>query len=160
MRFEITEIPSLSGRKAHVYSVVVQGDDETLLEQFFDENKEGHADDLRTMLAKIQTMADDTGCKREFFKEGEGSLADGVVALRCNEMRLYGIYFNSTVILFGSGGVKRKGARAYQEIPELNAKARQVREIARKINKAIDDGDIRIEYDGTINYENWEDYEQ
>ena len=58
------------------------------------------------MLHKIIVMATKTGCLKQFFKEGEGSLADGVVALSVGNLRLYGIYFNNTVVLLGSGGEK------------------------------------------------------
>ena len=104
-------------------------------------------------------MADDTGCRREFFKEGEGKLADGVMALSVGRLRLYGIYFNKTVVLFGSGGYKPEGIRAYQEDPFLNSKVKQVKCIAEKINKGICEGNIKIKKDGTIDYENFEDYE-
>ena len=156
MKFEIKELEELSGKKAHIYSVVLDGDDNTLLEQFFNENM-GHANELQTMLSKIRTMADDTGCRRQFFKEGEGAWADGVVALKAGQLRLYGMYFNNALVLFGSGGWK--DVRAYQEDPKLNAKAQQVREIAKKINKAINEREILIGGDGEIDTKNWEDYE-
>ena len=98
MKFEIKELEELSGKKARIYSVIIDGEEDTLLEQFFNENK-NHADELQTMLSKIKTMADDTGCRRQFFAEGEGAWADGVVALKAGKLRLYGIYFNNTVVL-------------------------------------------------------------
>lgn len=156
MKFEIKELEELSGKKARIYSVIIDGEEDTLLEQFFNGNK-NHADELQTMLSKIKTMADDTGCRRQFFAEGEGAWADGVVALKAGKLRLYGIYFNNTVVLFGSGGWKN--VRAYQDDPELNAKAQQVREIAKRMNKAIREREILIGGDGEIDTGNWEDYE-
>jgi|WetSurMetagenome_2_1015567.scaffolds.fasta_scaffold67623_2 hypothetical protein len=155
MKFDITEIEELSGDKASIYSVVIDGQDETLLEQFFNDNEE-YKEELSTILSKIKTMADKTGCRKCFFKEGEGKLADGVVALKGGKLRLYGLYFNNTVVLFGSGGYK--DVRAYQDDPSLNYKAEEVKQIANKINKAILDGSIKIE-NGEINDEDWEDYE-
>ena len=67
------------------------------------------------------------------------------------------MYFNNALVLFGSGGWK--DVRAYQEDPKLNAKAQQVREIAKKINKAINEREILIGGDGEIDTKNWEDYE-
>ena len=40
MGFEITEIEELSGNKARIYSVIIDGEEGTLLEQFFEENKD------------------------------------------------------------------------------------------------------------------------
>ena len=39
MSFQIKEMDSLSGTKAHIYSVLFDGDDDTLIEQFFNENE-------------------------------------------------------------------------------------------------------------------------
>lgn len=156
--FEIVELEELSGRQAHIYSVSVDNENDTLLDQFFEENKQ-YKEELEKIYVRIKVMADDTGCRREFFKEGEGKLADGVMTLSVGRLRLYGIYFNKTVVLFGSGGYKPEGIRAYQEDPFLNSKVKQVKCIAEKINKGICEGNIKIKKDGTIDYENFEDYE-
>ena len=102
-------------------------------------------------------MSEKTGCIRDFFKEGEGVLADGVMALKVGKLRLYGLYFNKTVVLFGSGGVKN--VRAYQEDPYLNAKAEQMKYIASKINAGIRDRSIKIGEDGTIDCKDFEVYD-
>nr|DAX99614.1 MAG TPA: hypothetical protein [Caudoviricetes sp.] len=156
MGFTIVELEDLSGTKARIYSVVFDGDKETLLEQFFDENA-AHEKQLTKMLAKIKTMANDTGCLRQFFKEGEGKLGDGVVALSTGKLRLYGIYFNNTVVLLGSGGIKN--VRAYQEDPSLNRKAEQVKYIASKINKGIIDRTIKVTANGELDCINFEVYD-
>lgn len=38
MKFEIVEIEDLSGEQAHIYSLQIKGQEQTLLEQFFEEN--------------------------------------------------------------------------------------------------------------------------
>ena len=128
----------------------MEGDEHSLIEQFFNENTD-HIEDLMLVRDRIHTMAHYTGCRRNFFKEGEGAWADGVVALKgTGQLRLYGIYFNHTVVLFGSGGYKVANIRAYEEDPQLNAKAQQMREIAKELNKRILNREIRIEDDGQI----------
>ena len=102
-------------------------------------------------------MARKTGCLKQFFKEGEGKFANGVVALSVGNLRLYGIYFNSTVILLGSGG--EKNVRAYQDDPILNAKVEQIMYIAKKINDAIADREIIVSDNGELNFDNFEVYE-
>lgn len=155
MSFQIKEMDSLSGTKAHIYSVLFDGDDDTLIEQFFNENEEN--EHLTEMLRRIITMANDTGCCRQFFREGEGRLGDGVVALAVGNLRLYGIYFNNTIILLGSGGIKN--VRAYQDDPFLNAKVEQIKYVAAKINKGIREKDITLSEDGGLNFDNFEVYE-
>lgn len=152
MNFDIQEVEELSGSQARIYTVLVEGDEDTLLEQFFDANAE-HVEELTDIVTRLKVMGTRTGCQRHFFTEGEGALGDGVIAMKSGKMRLYGIYFNNAIVLFGSGGWKE--TRTYQEDPKLNKAAMQVREIARRINKAIVDREIIIEADGTINDENF-----
>lgn len=150
MEFDITEVKNLSGPRAHVYSVILGGDKNTLLEQFFDENK-NRLQDLKKVVHKISVMANNAGCLKNFFKEGEGALGDGMVALKgTGQLRLYGIYFHDSVILFGSGGHKPPGIEAYQDYPPLNAKAQLMREIAKEINKMIKEKELKVNKDGTL----------
>lgn len=157
MNFDITEMEDLSGDMAHIYSVTLEDETKTLLEQFFEENAD-HDKELNRILEKLITMGKHTGCQRDFFKHEEGKPGDGVAALRMGRMRLYCLYFDKTAVFFGSGGYKPAEARAYQDDEELNAKAEQMIEIAKKINQAIKDRDIVIEEDGSIT-ENFWDYD-
>ena len=143
MNFDITEMTDLSGEMAHIYSVTLKGEEQTLLEQFFEDNAE-YEEELKTIAY-------------EFFKHHEGALADGVAALRVGQIRLYCLYFDRTAVFFGSGGYKSPEIKAYQEDPALNEKAMQMREIASRINKAIIEKDIVIEEDGSLTINYWED---
>ena len=150
MNFEIKEVRNLTGAKARVYSVILDGEENTLLEQFFGENVE-HIDDLKKVLYKIHVMAHDTGCRKSYFKEGEGAWADGMVALQgTGHLRLYGIYFHDAVILLGSGGHKPPGVAAYEDYPPLNAKAQQMRTIAKEIYRMIREKELKVHEDGTL----------
>ena len=59
-------------------------------------------------------------------------------------------------MFFGSGGYKPPEAHAYQEVPELDEKAQQMKEIAKKINDAIKEKDIVIEDDGSLTINYWD----
>lgn len=155
MNFEITELEYLSGKEAHIYSVILKGEEMTLLEQFFEENQE-HKQELNEILNRILVMGESTGCRRQYFKPYEGRAGDGVMALRVGQLRLYCLYFDKTAVFFGSGGYKPPEAHAYQEVPELNEKAEQMKDIARIINNAIKDKDIEIDKDGSLIINNWE----
>ena len=156
MKFEITEMLEFSGEMAHIYSVTLNGEEQTLLEQFFDENAE-YEEELGIIVEKLLVMGNDTGCRYDFFKNHEGSLADGVAALRVGQIRLYCLYFDRTAVFFGSGGYKSPDIKAYQEDPVLNEKAMLMREIAARINKAIIEKDIVIEQDGSLTINFWDD---
>ena len=70
-------------------------------------------------------------------------------------MRLYCLYFDNTAVFLGSGGFKPPEIRAYQEDEKLNAKAQQMRRIAKAINEAIKNKDIIVE-DGSLTINNWD----
>lgn len=127
-----------------------EGDDQTLMDHFFDENIQGHEDDIREIAKKLKIMGNDTGCKSNFFKPNEGAPGDGVVALRYKQMRLYCLRYDNTCIFLGSGGYKTPDINAYQEDPFLNSKAQEMKLIAACINKAIVEKDLKIREDGTL----------
>lgn len=71
MSFDITEMTDLSGEMAHIYSVTLKGEEQTLLEQFFEDNAE-YEEEINTIVQKIMVMGNETGCRYEFFKHHEG----------------------------------------------------------------------------------------
>lgn len=156
MKFEIKELTGFSGQKAHIYSVILEGDNLTLLEQFFNENRE-HPHEIKEIFNRILLMGNETGCRRTFFKPNEGKPGDGVAALKEGDIRLYCLYFDNTAVFFGNGGYK--GVRAHQDRKELHEKVTQMEEIAKKINNAIKERDIIIEEDGSLTINYW-DYEE
>ncbi len=105
MEFEIVEIEELSSDLAHAYSVFVDDSDYTLIDKFFEENKD-YSTELADILERLTAMKNKTGFRREFFTHNEGSPGEGLAVLKSGEMRLYCIYFDRTIIIFGDGGVK------------------------------------------------------
>ena len=55
MNFDIEEIKELSGDAASIYSVTMEGEENTLLEQFFEENAE-YDEELTEILNKLYVM--------------------------------------------------------------------------------------------------------
>ena len=154
--FDFVEIEEYSGKAAHIYSVHLQDDELCLLDQFFEENG-SHKAALENISNRLRVMGNETGCRREFFKHEEGAPGDGVAALREGNLRLYCLYFDNTAVFFGSGGYKPPGCRAYQDVAELNEKAEQMKAIAQIINQAIKDKKIRIEENGSLTINDWND---
>jgi len=79
MNFEIVDNLELSGDKAHIYSIVLDGEDDSLLEKFLNENEE-YKEELEEIHNRLYLMGHQTGCRDQFFKLYEGKLGDGVVA--------------------------------------------------------------------------------
>ena len=156
MNFDIEEIKEFSGNAASIYSVTLEGEETTLLEQFFDENAE-YEEELKDILNKLYVMGQQTGCRWDYFTHNEGSPGDGVSVLKSGRLRLYCLYVDSTIVCFGSGGYKSPEIHAYQQDAELNNKVEQMKAITKRINKAIVDKDIEIK-EGKLNINFW-DYE-
>ena len=57
MNFEITELSDFSGEMAHIYSVTLKGDEQTLLEQFFDENADYEDPVLNAKAVQMREIA-------------------------------------------------------------------------------------------------------
>lgn len=154
MNFDITDMPEFSGDGASIYSITLEGEEQTLLEQFFEENAE-YEEELKIIMNKLLTMGKNTGCRWDFFKHNEGKPGDGVAVLKAGHLRLYCLYVDSTIVCFGSGGYKSPNIRAYQEDAALNTKVVQMEDIAERINKAIKEKDIEIQ-NGQLIINFWE----
>ena len=159
MKFDIVNIEEFSGEKAQIYSVMYEGDDMTLMDHFFEDNDNEHHSELEEMASKLQVMGNNTGCRANFFKAYEGAPGDGVVALRCNQMRLYCLRYDNTCIFIGSGGYKPPGKDAYQDYAPLNLKAEETKKIAACINRAIMEKDLKVNDDGTLDISEFIDLE-
>lgn len=156
MNFDIEEIKDFSGDAASIYSVTMEGEETTLLEQFFEENEEYEVE-LKEIMNKLLLMGNEIGCRWDNFTHNEGSPGDGVSVLKAGRLRLYCLYVDSTIVCFGSGGYKPENIRAYQEDKALNAKVDQMKAIAKRINRAIAEKDVEIK-DGKLEINYW-DYE-
>ena len=55
MNFDIEEIEELSGDAASIYSVTIEGEEKTLLEQFFEENV-AYETELNEIADKLSVM--------------------------------------------------------------------------------------------------------
>lgn len=111
MIFDIVKQEDFSGPVANIYSIQMDGQDQTLINLFFEENEAEHSKELDAIASRLVAMGHVTGCKDYFFK-------------------------------------------AYQEDPELNKRAEQMKQIAAVINRKINEREIKITVDGDIDYEN------
>lgn len=154
--FEIIDT-DFSGSKAKIYTVIEEGSDISLLEEFFEENAE-YKQELNEILNRLKIIGNEHGARSNYFKEHEGSPGDKVAVLKAGHLRLFCLYIDCTVVCFGSGGYKPPEARAWQDDDWLKEKGEQMKAIANKINQAIVDKDITIEDNGTLTINYW-DYE-
>ncbi len=124
MNFNIVEMDDLTGRMAHIYSILPKGEEFTLLEQFFEEIKQ-YKKESTTIIEKLTIMGNETGCRRGYFKHYEGALGDGVAALSVGCIRLYCLYFDKRLCFSAQEDI------SHQRLTPI----RKFQNLARKRNK-------------------------
>lgn len=157
MNYEIVEMEPFSGREAKVYSIIPEGEEQTLFEQFIDENIAGFKDEIKDILRRLKQIGHTTGARENYFKhEGDNAFVRGygkyVWALYDDEerkLRLYCIRFSKVAIILGGGGYKDKSVIKWQEDEKLSEEVRKIITYAKRILKQLDDGDLYWSTDGT-----------
>lgn len=150
MKYKLKKIPHLSGNKASIYSVVMDGDTKTLYEIFLAENFTSHLSEIKQINKIIQVIGNKTGAIDGFFKDKEGRKGDNIYALYDlpkYKLRLYCIKYGSQIIILGGGGPKSKKTKALQDDPKLKTENYFLRWLSRQINVRLN-SDIHISDDG------------
>ena len=146
-----------SGSEAKIYSIVPEGEDETLFEKFVDEHKVSYKDEIKDILKRLKQIGHTTGARESFFKhEGDNyfviNYGKYVWALYDDEerkLRLYCIRFANVAIILGGGGYKDKSVIKWQDDEKLSEEVRKVMSYAECIIKQLDDGDLYWSKNGT-----------
>lgn len=150
MNFELVKIDQLSGRKAGIYTILINGQTLTLFEKFIQENRNSFKSEISDIVQRLNVIAKKTGARESFFKTKEGHPGDGVCALYDqpkSKLRLYCIRYGQELILLGGGGPKPKTIRTLQENEKLTKENYLLREISKRIMEAIKDKDLQFSQD-------------
>ncbi len=159
MRFELAEIPHLSGSSCKIYSVIAEGEELSLFERFLIENFDTHKEEVKSINRRLQVMGRSTGAREHFFKDKEGLPGDGVCALYDDpdkKLRLYCVRYGNIAVILGGGG--EKNTRTWQDDPKLKREAERMIEISKIITEAIKNRETQITEDGftELNFESYE----
>ena len=154
VKAELVRLRQYKGDKAIFYSVSIDGSEDTVFEQFVEENYDMFLKELRNIDMRIRAMSEETGAREQYFKLHEGKPGDGVAALYDlpeKNLRLYCLRFGSTTVILGGGG--RKTTRTYQEDKELDRNVKLMSRLSRMITEALKDKELRLNEDGTFDGE-------
>lgn len=66
MEFEIIKIKQLSGKKAQIYSVILGQEDQSVFEQFLQNNYSEYPTEIEDIVSKLKIMATKTGAAEHF----------------------------------------------------------------------------------------------
>ena len=141
MKFELVKLAQLSGRKATIYSAILEDEAQTLFDNFLVENSKEHLEELQYIRSQLQTIAHTTGAIETFFTKYEGlKVGEEVYALYRKNLRLYCFRLGRSIILLGGGGWKE--VAKWQEDAKLSEEVNYVRHIAKNLDERIKDRDI------------------
>ncbi len=159
MKFEIVKLANLSGRKATIYSAILNDDNQTLFDHFFLENRELHFEELEHIRSQIQTIVHKTGAIETFFTKYEGiKVGEEIYALYRNNLRLYCFRIGKSIVLLGGGGWKE--VAKWQDDPKLSQEVNTVRQMAKVIDQRIREKEIwwnNIELEGNFLFDDEKD---
>lgn len=68
MKFELREILQLTGQRCKIYSVLMEGDEKTLFQQFVEENKTSFPQEVSDIIRKITSISQKRGAKEDYFR--------------------------------------------------------------------------------------------
>jgi len=154
MKFRIVEIQELSGDACKIYTIVYDGEEDSLFECFQDRmDAEGFSAAVDEVWYTLRFMGKEGGARIQFFKEDEGKPGDGIVALLKKKkftLRLYCIRYGSGTLVLGDGGYKPSTIRAWQDDDHLKACVHELMRISALITERIKSKEIMLSADGSL----------
>lgn len=150
MKYEIVELEDFSGYGSKIYSIIPEGEPETLFDKFVEENVETYEKEVKEILVRIKQIGSVTGAREIFFKhEGDsgfvreyGKFVWALYDKKGSKLRLYCIRFSNIAVILGGGGYKDKSIKKWQDDSKLSKEARRIMAYARDILRQIDEGNI------------------
>jgi hypothetical protein len=141
----VSIIPFEEHAKVGFYSIIIDSNINTELEDFLISIQEGSENDASRIVALLDTIGKN-GAQERYFRY-EGKLSDNLCALPDHyliktDYRLYALRYNESLLIFGNGGVKT--THTYQEDPYLNKCVTILQKVGGEIKKRIYSGDIVI----------------
>lgn len=150
VKFEIVKLNRLCGKRATVYSVILNDEGQTLFDRFIVENLPTYRKELTDLNMQIQVISAKTGLRDNFFDKPEGKFGQDVWALYDKpqkRLRLYCMQLAHVVIILGGGGAKK--TRTFQEDPKLKLENDLMRMVSDALTQRIRDKEILWSPDGT-----------
>ena len=154
MKFNLVKLTSLSGKRATIYSVIIDDDEQTLFDIFLDENEQKYPEEVDKLYDQLEIIACKTGVSNRFLSKPEGKPGQDIWALYDDpesNLRLYFMRFGSIAIILGGGGYKPKDISALQDDPKLKKENYILREVSDRVTARIKSKELRwdgIELEG------------
>jgi hypothetical protein len=149
VNYQIVELTDYSGEEATIYSIIEEGEQDTIFEKFIVANLAQYKDELKNIAQRLNIIGNDVGAREQFFKTKEGKPGDLVCALYDEpdkHLRLYCIRFGSVAIIVGGGGPK--STRSWQQDENLSQEVNKMIKVSNDIHQRILSKEIAWSSDG------------
>lgn len=124
-----------SGFGGTLYTISFEDQSEYEILRFFSDigvNKYKH--DLGWLKHRLNRYTDDTGFHGSYFNHNVDKYDSPLCRLaQTRLLRLYFIHYGTKIVIAGHGGVKPRGARRYQDVPQLNDAVERLKYVYRRI---------------------------
>ena len=142
MNFSI--IPLYSGKKAKIYTVLIEGSELSEYGQFVLENMQLRGEAVQTLDITLKSMAFKRGFIDEFFKRESSNEFNVFRITETDDIRLFCIRYSGIAIIVGGGGIKLPRTIKLNQNPHLEKHVDFLMEIEKMIHERIISKDIRI----------------
>lgn len=150
MKFSIINIEPLSGTKANVYSIKYEEKYASELIIFVHKFHDSHPQIIDEAIQRIRLIAQRDGIQDSFFRRECSETHNVFRLLETKDIRLYCIRFDTTILIFGSGGIKKIKEKKLKDNPHLEKEVKKLQKIEDAINKRIKSGELSITSEGFI----------
>jgi hypothetical protein len=150
VKFSIINIEPLSGSKAQVYSIKFEDKYASELTIFVHKFHDTHPQIIDEAIQRIKLIAQREGIQNSFFRRESSESHNVFRLLETKDIRLYCIKFGETLLLFGSGGIKKNKTKKLKENPYLENEVKKLQKVEDSINKRIKSGQLSITSVGFI----------
>ncbi|PIS30283.1 MAG: hypothetical protein COT43_02175 [Candidatus Marinimicrobia bacterium CG08_land_8_20_14_0_20_45_22] len=136
------------GRKAKIYSIKYDGEENHEFHKFVTNPEVRDHPDFEALRKKIKELYDKRGLLPQYFRpEDEKSIHSEICRIDygVGYLRLFCIRWNDNLLILGGGGVKPNDIRFWQESLELSVEARKVTDVFHRLKRYLEESGLTIE---------------
>ena len=131
------------GKKCHIYTIRIDGEEYNEFDKFLLDDKIQAHPEFESLMVRISSIAHKIGAQDQFFKLHESTSTEAIVALWRKDLRLYCCRHGNIILILGGGGLKK--SRTYQEDKHLNHCVDVLKYVSKRLDKRINEGDIKYD---------------
>ncbi|MBU4446057.1 MAG: hypothetical protein L6422_06910 [Candidatus Marinimicrobia bacterium] len=136
------------GKKAKIYSIQYDGEENHEFHKFITNPVVKNHQDFQALRKKIKELYNKRGLLSQYFRpEDEKCLNPEICRIDYGQgsLRLFCIRWNDKLLILGGGGVKPDDIRFWQESPGLSVEVRKVADAFHRIKEHLKDNHLEIE---------------